>query len=208
MRLALRFPSAGVILACAASTTLQPVQPAGLSPPHGPNSVSVVGSDPHNMSVLYSNQSSDVHTSWSERVGGVLYTHETNGEPGTAVITWLSPGTANTVDSRLIIPGCGGHWWPCAFYRPGFRTDTVQPYQQTCVHFVAPSGQVAFEFSLSVATGGGVLAPPRTVPSGGIAWSSDSSWGFDGKAIKPAGTVDSSFDNVGKVWVRRVMQGC
>jgi hypothetical protein len=216
MRLALHFFPVCAFLAYAACTKVRPVQPTGQTQPHPPDSVSVVASNPHNMSVLYSNQSSDLHTGWSERVGGVLYTHESHGEPGTAVITWLSPGTVHPGQWGLPVPGCllltvQHHGRDaCPFYGPGFRTDTVQPYQRTCVHFVAPSAQVAVEFRITRAPelgGGGSIKFVRTLPNGAVAWSSDSSWGFDGNRLEPVGTVDSSSDN-GKVWVRRVMQGC
>jgi hypothetical protein len=193
MRSPLRFlpTGAGTWLLVTAACT---VQPATRNPPHRADSVITIDSDPHNMSVLYSNQSSD---------------HLTNGEPRTAVITWLSPGT---VHPGWEIPGQGcpppGGRGCSAFYRPGFRRDIVQPYQRACVHFVAPSGQVAVEFAADLAGGGGMSAPPAWRPNGGIAWSSDSSWGFDGSEVKPAGTVDSSFDRVDKVWVHKVVKGC
>jgi hypothetical protein len=79
------------------------------------------------------------------------------------------------------------------------------------VHFVAPSIQVAVEFRVTRARevgGGGSIKFAPTLPNGAIAWSSDPSWSFDGNALKPVGTVDSSFDEVGKVWVRRVVHGC
>ncbi len=136
-------------------------------------SCSNVAGDPHRLSVLYSNRSSP---------------------SGTAVITWLTPATATTVE--MVYPPCPSQV-DCsyAWYGPGFRADTVYPNQQTCVHFVAPSAQVAVEARITW------QGSREDVPAGHptATWSSASAWGFDGTAILPAG---SSYDG------GKVMQGC
>jgi len=130
--------------------------------------------DPLNVSVLYSNRSTS---------------------PGTAVITWLTPATATTVEMYAI--PCEKAAVSCAFawYGPGFRTDTVYPNAETCVHFVAPAGTVATEMRM---TWPGVT---EGVPAG--PWSSDTAWGFDGRVLQPAGTMDTTGGKPGTV-----IRGC
>jgi len=140
---------------------------------------STIEGDPRNVSVLYSN-------------------HYPNTPPGpaTAVITWLSPGTATGVESFM-------HPCPksatCSFqwYKPGFRTDTVRPNEERCVHFMAPSEDVAVEVRWTWPDGaGGMKLAGDPTPT----WSTDSAWGFDGQDIEPAGTTANN--------PVRIVQGC
>lgn len=134
--------------------------------------------DPLSVSVLYSNRSTS---------------------PGTAIVTWLTPGTATTVEMKIF--PCEKMALDCfyAWYGPGFRTDTVSPNTETCVHFVAPGGAIAVEARI---TWTGVTEDfPAGHPT--AAWSSDSAWGFDGLVLQPAGTMDTIFTKPGTV-----IRGC
>lgn len=115
----------------------------------------------------------------------VLYANRTNG---TAVITWLSPGTARP--HWIPTPG-----HPIAMYEPGFRTDTVHPGEHKCKSFFAPSDSVAPEFTVTGPHGMELSGPGRP-----IKWRTESSWGFDGVSFSPAG------DSL--PFGRRVMRGC
>jgi hypothetical protein len=131
------------------------------------------------VSVLYANKSSHVGT----------------GQPGTAIITWLTPGTATQVQPLAVPCPPNGN---CQFtwYRPGFRTDTVYPHESTCVHFTAPSDKVAAEFTETWGGTSGVSVAGNP----NITWHTESAWGFDGTNVLPVG---DSLD-LG----RGVMPGC
>jgi len=129
----------------------------------------------------------------------VLYSNR-SASPGTAVITWLTPATATKVQ-MYVFPceksavSCGYAW-----YSPGFRTDTVYPNAESCVHFVAPAQAIAVEMWIMWA-GGLTEGVPAGHPT--VAWASDSAWGFDGQVVQPAGTTDSTDGNPGTV-----IRGC
>ena len=130
---------------------------------------------PRQVSVLYSNLSNHINT----------------GAPGTAVITWLTPGTVGQHHTD-VTPG-GAFTW----YGPGFRTDIVLPNEVTCEHFEAPDDRIAVEYTISYP--GGVTGTGWATSSGGaITWHSESSWGFAGDRVGPAGS-----DGFGGV-----VQGC
>jgi hypothetical protein len=83
------------------------------------------------LSVLYSNKSSHVGT----------------GQPGTAIITWLTPETATQPE---LLPT------PCP--SSGNCQFTVYPSEHACVHFTVPSGRFAAEFTETLARRGrGIL---------------------------------------------------
>jgi hypothetical protein len=127
---------------------------------------------PRQVSVLYAN-----HTTHINPADG----------PGTAVITWLSPETVGEQQHQGA-PGGGNDW-----YGPGFRTDTVGPNQEICVHFEAPGNQIAVEYRISL-PGATLIGYPGTASTsagpGVIAWHFDPSWGFNGERVRPAGSSD------------------
>ena len=131
---------------------------------------------PLHISVLYANRSTHVNT----------------GAPGIAVLTWLSPETVGARQHQGA-PGGGNDW-----YGPGFRTDTVGPNEVKCVSFEAPSGQVAVQYRVTL-PGAILIGYPGTSSTisspGQITWHSESSWGFTGDFVAPAGSLDS-FGNV------------
>jgi hypothetical protein len=131
--------------------------------------------DPKQVSVLYSN----------------LSTHINTGAPGTAIVTWLSPGTVGEQQHQGA-PGGGGNW-----YGPGFRTDTVLPNQVTCEQFEAPDDRIAVEYRISY-PGGVTGIGWASGSSETITWHLESSWGFAGDRVGPAGS-----DGFGEV-----LQGC
>ena len=112
------------------------------------------------------------------------------GPPGTVMITWLTPGSA--MNPRESFLPCALTSGSCAvtWYDAGFRTDTLVPYEQRCVHFVAPGSEVAGEF---VALLPGGVTEQQFGGHPYVSWSSDSSWGFDGRVLQPAGTFDSTY---------------
>lgn len=117
----------------------------------------------------------------------VLYSNESgNSGPGTAVIVWLTPATATELDT---VPypngGLGSYLW----FLPGFRTDTVYPYQRGCVRFVAPADSIGTEDFVSWTQSGQWMEMGRFPTS---TWYSDSTWGFDGTFLLPAGTSYNS----------------
>jgi hypothetical protein len=121
---------------------------------------------PTRVSVFYANRS----------------THFQTGEPGTAIITWLSPGTVS--EQRTETTPSGAFTW----YGPGFRTDTVLPNQVTCQYFEAPGDQIAVQIRMSLPGGTGVGYASRA--GGAITWHSETSWGFTGDRVGPAGGSD------------------
>ena len=121
---------------------------------------------PRQVSVLYTNQS----------------THINAHEPGTAIITWLTPGTARQQQTNAT-PG-GAFTW----YGPGFRTETLLPDQVTCAHFEAPDDRIAVQYRISYP--GGVTGIGWASRSGvPITWHLESSWGFTGDGVGPAGSA-------------------
>ena len=116
-----------------------------------------------------------------------LSTHFNNREPGTAIITWLSPETAVLQHTEVVPSGGVFGWWG-----PGFRTDTVLPNQVRCEHFEAPSDRLAVQYRLSFPGGQGVGYGGRP---DSMFWHSESSWGFTGDAVGPAGSA-SGFGGV------------
>lgn len=105
--------------------------------------------------------------------------HEGNEAPGTAIVTWLSPGTVGEVDST---------GWPSGGlvvgYLPGFHSDTVHPGEQSCVRFDAPSDSIAVEMTETFADGTTKIG---TAGYPNIVWSTATAWGFNGDQILPAG---------------------
>ena len=130
--------------------------------------------------MLYSNQSSNINS----------------GAPGTFIVTWLSPGTISDRHVEIIPCPSVADWCPPTWYDPGFRTDTVQPGEQACVHFEGPSVGIAVEYRATFDDAAGskyALGQPNPM------WSNASSWGFNGKDIGPAGSSDGYGDT---------LQGC
>jgi hypothetical protein len=115
----------------------------------------------------------------------VLYlnvrSHVGNEQPGTAVITWVSPRTA-TVDSSA------GPYGISPWYE-GFRTDTVYPGEDACVRFTAPTAEVAVQLADSFPDGAQEVSRPG-YPTVAV-WSAATAWAFTGDQILPAG--DSTF---------------
>lgn len=124
----------------------------------------------------------------------VLYSNENGSSgPGTATIVWLTPATAIELDT---IPFPTGGTNTYLWFLPGFRTDTVYAYQRMCVRFVAPTDSVGTEYVIAWPPGGPWMEMGRFTTS---PWSSDSTWGFDGTFLLPAGTSYNS---------GAIMQGC
>jgi hypothetical protein len=121
------------------------------------------------LSVLYANKSSHIGT----------------GAPGTAIITWLTPETV-TQSQRLVTPCPSNENCQFTWYRPGFRTDTVRPYESTCVHFSLPSEKVAAEFTETWSDG---VSGFSVAGNPDITWHTQSAWGFDGNTVMPAGSA-------------------
>lgn len=121
---------------------------------------------PQQVTAFYTNQSSHFNTK----------------APGTAIITWLSPGTIRDQHTQTT-PG-GAFTW----YGPGFRTDTVRPNQVVCEHFEAPDNQIAVEYTIVYPGGVGIGYASRSGEP--ITWRADVSWGFTGDAVGPAGSSD------------------
>jgi hypothetical protein len=136
-------------------------------------SSSPVAPDPSGlkMSVLYSNKSSNV-------CGYASPDTNCTPEPGTAVITWLSPGTVSQVNPGNTRDGV------LNLYGPGFRTDKVLPGESTCAHFTAPSDSVVEEMTETFIGATGVQGPGTP-----ITWHSDSTWVFNGETLAPVGVI-------------------
>ena len=117
----------------------------------------------------------------------VLYANDAttiNGAPGTATITWLTPGTA-TGGQSAVVPcasdgGCNFVWFPS-----GFRTDVVQPFEHKCVHFEAPDSRIAPEVKWSYPDGSGGA---HFAGNPDVTWHTETDWSFDGYNIGPAST--------------------
>jgi hypothetical protein len=130
---------------------------------------------PKSVSVFYTNLSNHVDTR----------------EPGTAIITWLSPGTVGQHHTEAT-PG-GAFTW----YAPGFRTDTVGPNEVMCEHFEAPDDRITVEYKIAYPSG--AMGTGYAGPAGStVTWHLESSWGFTGDQVGPAGS-----DGFGEV-----VQGC
>jgi hypothetical protein len=133
---------------------------------------------PREVTVFYSNRSSHFGTG-----------DPPTFEPGTAIVTWLSPRSSR-LEHTDALPcalnsGCIYGW-----YGPGFRVDTIRPGQEFCEHFEAQGDQIAVEFQTSYPGGLKGIHYPGSSDGGGITWHSESSWGFSGDAMGPAGSSD------------------